>query len=254
VQPWHSKIRPEYAALAAAQDAKASALNISTYGQLLSALGLSSTGHSNPNANPLLGGLLDVNAANYLANANTLNGDQPVPKMPKAIFAATFHRAHDSILSQWDGLFSDYYTGNAAIDLLIDDYGTPLYHCYPDPALGGGVCNNQSIFSFVILTGQTYFLPLSYSNVMSYPYNIKVGDNTALSHSVGAIWAFNMYDQGYVGWELSLHTMFNEPYQGTRFADLGITACVPELVYSGTRWYYPTSCGACSLIAPALPY
>jgi len=236
-QPWHSQIRPEYAALAAAQDARSVAMNLTPYGSLLTALGLSSSGTSpsSASANPLAGGLLDTNTSNYLvSNPWGAPGGTSVPNLPRAIWSGTFQRAHDSIVADLNGLFPPPgtplgdYPNNVIFELLFSDAG-PDYLCWNDPSIGGG-CNSQSLFAYGVLMGYSWPLfPTTYQT--NYPYAIRYGWDWNMHYSIATVWTFNMYDRGL----FETQTWFVEPYRGVDWLNVGITTCFPDLIYTGGR-------------------
>jgi hypothetical protein len=278
VQPFHSKIRPEYQSLAAIQDAKAVSMNLTSYGSLLSSLGLSSSGHPQPAANPLAGALLDSNSANNVYSAAWAGS---VPTFPQAIFAATFQRAHDAILQDPNRVVTlptdaeNNYPQNANIDEVVQEY-VLWDDCWQDPSVSyiypRQGCNNVSLWAFVILNGQAEnFWGLGYDS-QSYSFNplpqsttqplvIRYTNNDEpywmVDQNLKAIWFFIMFDNYVPGFKqvftLPVALGTNNPGSQSIFPNYGITRCLSDVVHSNApvytnTWsvYAPTQCGVCA--------
>jgi len=230
-QPWHSPIRSEYAMLAAVQDEKARAINATTYGACLTALGLSPSGHPNPDANLFLGGLLDTNGANYVLSSN-----YGAPNLPKAIFAATLQRAHDFILNEALGFFQTA-TNDAVFASVIDIEGfNPGYGCYVDPITE--TCTWEGIEAYSLMQGDWYHF--GWVVGPAYPYPVQF-DNVHLQESIATSLFWNMYDKG--TWDIK---NWFTTYSSTSLGGLhdGIHKCLPKNIFWGPL-QYPMECLVC---------
>jgi len=247
VKPFHSAIRPEYQNLAAAQDLKAAQLNLTTYGNLLAALGLSSTGHPNPSANAFVGALLDTNLTNSVAGYQSwaLPGGTAVPLFPKVAYQALFQRAHEAILADPDGTMVLYqsqwpWTQNHAFDVLENDVHW-IYYCYVDPLTG--ICSTNALWAWGMLEGFHFWQG---ADIPSFPYSylVRYVDHAALHFSLEQILSFVFWDNS----DFDLRTVLApEPTTGRNFLNRGIGTCFPALIYGGGRDYGDSAyCGNCA--------
>jgi len=238
VNPFHSAIRPEHRSEAAAQDLKAAQLNLTTYGNLLTALGLSSTGHPNPSANAFVGALLDTNAANNFGGNQSnilpgLPGSKAVPSFPKVAYHALFHRAHEAIMADPLGVIistidSYPWAMNAIFDVLSSDQYFH-YNCWVDVSTGS--CSSNAIYAWAVLEGGNYLLGADFSNFPS-SYAIRYTNSNSLRMSLMQVWSFVLWHQSDIDDRV---VVVPEPYTGGQFLNRGISTCFPTLIYAAAR-------------------